>query len=386
MSLLIAGYPYIKEEYFKTFDSYPGAAYFLLPKTWKAKGGKLTFKSPERNNVFTTKALFYHSNYPVVGGALKGWMPFFPFYIFKAKDLKLVFSPSEPILLTTLYQGFWTKLFGKKHVVFSWENISYSKKLRGLKGLFHKLILRLNLYFCDAVVCGNKKGAEIFKDLTKKPVKVIPLSGVDTNFFNRITFDRKFKDIDLSGKVVFSFAGALGYRKGIHLIIESMIEVIKEVPNTHLIIAGSGEYEQNIRAKIESSGLSKQINLISWLGRAELKELLLVSDIFLYPSISFGGWEEQFGYSMAEASLMGVPVISTQVGSIEEVVKNGVTGILIEPGRADQLKNAMIKLAQNEDMRRTMGQAGRRYVVENFSYQAVADKFYKLFNEIGLHS
>ena len=53
-----------------------------------------------------------------------------------------------------------------------------------------------------------------------------------------------------------------------------------------------------------------------------------MTDIFLYPSISYKGWEEQFGYSMAEASLMEVPVISTFSGSIEDIVINNKTVVL----------------------------------------------------------
>ena len=65
-------------------------------------------------------------------------MPAFPLMlrkIKKEKKLNIVYSPSEPILLTTLYQGFWSKCFGLKHVIFTWENISYDKKLRGFSGL-----------------------------------------------------------------------------------------------------------------------------------------------------------------------------------------------------------------------------------------------------------
>ncbi|TSC63623.1 MAG: hypothetical protein G01um101493_398, partial [Microgenomates group bacterium Gr01-1014_93] len=229
MSLLIAGYPYIKETYLKTFDSYPGDVFFLLPRNWKAKGGKLIFKAPIRPNIYTTQSSFYHSNYPIIGGLLKGWMPFFPLYVLKIKNLDKIFSSSEPTLLTTLYQGFWAKLFGKKHIIFSWENIPYKQKFKGPRGLIQMSILKLNLLFCDAIVCGNKKSAEIFRGLTKKPVTVIPLSGVDSGFFKKVKPEHRFHDIDLGGKVVFTFAGALGYRKGVHLILEAMEAVLKEI-------------------------------------------------------------------------------------------------------------------------------------------------------------
>ncbi|MDP3792312.1 MAG: glycosyltransferase [bacterium] len=381
MSLLIAGYPYIKETYLKTFDSYPDDVFFLLPKIWKAKSGKLVFKAPTRPNVYTTRSLFYHSNYPVVGGLLKGWMPFFPLHLLKIKNLNKVFSASEPVLLTTLYQGFWTKLLGKKHFIFSWENISYKQKFKGLKGLVQMSILKLNLLFCDAIVCGNKKGAEIFRSLTDKPIEVIPLSGVNSQFFKKTTKEKKFQDLDLTDKVVFVFAGAIGYRKGIHLILESMTEVTKELPNSYLVVAGFGEYEESLKFKVQSLKLDQNVIFIPWLDSVGLRELLSVSDVFLYPSLSFGGWEEQFGYSMAEASLMEIPVISTRTGSIEEVVLDGVTGLLIEPDSIKSLTEAMLKLGRDENLRNSFGKAGRKYIEENYDYKIIADKFYNFFQK-----
>src|SRR3989338_1343836 len=327
MDILIAGYPYIKENYLKTFDYYPEVdkVFFLLPKTWKAKGGKLKFSPPHKDNIYTTNAYFFHSNYPIVGGILKGWMPSFPLVLFKIrKKIDIVYSPSEPILLTTLYQGFWTKFFGKKHIIFTWENILYEDKFHGLNGFIKKLILRLNLGLCDGVICGNQKAESIIKNL--KPITynlkttVIPMSGVDTDFFRREDISKKIEDIDLNGKIVFNFSGAIGYRKGLDTILKAFKKVLIEIPNAHLLIVGSGEYENKMAELVGELGLKNNITRIGWLNSDNLKKAFNVSDIFLYPSLSYGGWEEQFGYSMAEASLMELPVISSKTGSIDEVV------------------------------------------------------------------
>lgn len=389
MNILIAGYPYIKENYFNTFRYFPGKdkVFFVLPKIWAAKGGKIIFYPPEGPNVFTTKALFYHSHYPIIGGLLKGWMPFFPFILWKFKKkigASIVYSPSEPVLLTTLYQGLWTKLFGLKHVVFSWENIDYEKKLRGIKGVVQKIILRANLVFSDGIICGNKKGAEIFKRLTQKPIVIIPISGLDEGFFkpSESKIKKEFGDINLDGKIVFSFAGAIGFRKGIHLLVKVFPEVLEQIPNSVLIIAGSGEYEQEIDQLINTLGLGENIIRTPWLNQEQLRHLLSISDVFLYPSLSYGGWEEQFGYSMAEASLMELPIISTTSGSIGEVVINGETGILVKSEDKYELKEAMIRLGKDKNLREKFGTAGRRYIMESFSYQKIAQRFYDFFHMV----
>lgn len=385
MKILIAGYPYIKESYFKTFSFYPekNEVFFLLPTVWKAKGGKLKFYPPREDNVYMASAYFFHSNYPIIGGLLKGWMPSFPLALFKIrKRIDIVYSPSEPILLTMLYQGLWAKILGKKHVIFTWENIPYEEKFRGINLLIKKSVLRLNLLFCDGLICGNRKSLDIHRQLTRKPIAEIPLSGVDEVFFQKTGSPKIFKSMNLENKVVFSFAGAIGRRKGVHLILEALAAVVKKIPNAYLIIAGSGEYEESLKLKVESLKLQELVTFVPWLNRDELRELLSVSDVFLYPSISYGGWEEQFGYSIAEASLMELPIISTRSGSIEGLVVDGKTGILVESNNINPLKEAMIKLAEDPGLRMAFGREGRQFVVNNYSYEVVARKFYDFLSSL----
>lgn len=385
MRILIAGYPYIRENYLNTFKFYPekDKIFFLLPNIWKVKKGKVVFKPPDGPNIFKTPAFFHHSHYPIIGGSLKGWMPAVPLFLLKnRKRLDLVYNCSEPVLLTTLYNSLWIKLFGLKNIIFSWENIPYNQKFKGINHLIKKIILKLNISFCDGIICGNKKGFEIFRKIVKKPMSIIPMSGVDTDFFapsDKNGKGRRFKDINLNNKIVFAFAGAVDYRKGIHLILESLKGVLVKLPNSFFIIAGSGEYEKEIDGLIEKLGLKNYVLRIPWLNQSELKELLSVSDVFLYPSLSFKGWEEQFGYSMAEASLMELPVISTRSGSIEDVVEDNHTGILIKPGDTEELKNAMIKLGNDGNLRNSLGREGRNRVFKNFSHEVIAEKFYKFF-------
>lgn len=379
MNILIVGYAYIKKNYLKTFQFYPEleAINFLLPKVWKAKGGKLKFVPPQRSNIFTANAYFYHSNYPILGGLLKGWMPAFPFVLSKlSHKINIVYSSSEPILLTTLYQGFWSKFFGKKHIIFTWENIPYEEKFKGLNFVVKKIILKLNLSFCDGVICGNQKAKDMFKKYTDKPVTAIPLSGVDTDFYV------KESGPALKDKFIYTFAGALGYRKGVHNIIEALKTVLQSIPNAHLNIVGTGEYEGELKLQVTSHKLQDKITFIPWANAEELKNIFSKSDVFVYPSLSHEGWEEQFGYSMAEASLMNLPIITTKTGSIEEVVVDGKTGILIKPDSKEELIGAMIKLAQDDKLRSELGENGRKYIIEHYSYNVVARKFYDFFKSI----
>ncbi len=379
--ILIAGFPYVRERYFATFRHWPkpDEISFLLPTKWVTKGGTVVFHPPADANVATTRAYFHHSHYPLIGGLLKGFMPGFIFHLWRyRREVKLVYSCSEPTLLSTLYQALWSKMLGKRHICFTWENIPYEKKFHGLSRIVHSILLTLNLALSDGLVCGNQAGADIHRRYTAKPIAVIPMNGLDPDQFHRL----EPRVSSLSSRIVYTFVGAIGYRKGIQNMLKALPPVIKRVSSAHAIIAGAGEYEQEIDGLIGELGLRDRVMRLPWVEQKELVQLLAVSDVFLYPSIPHGGWTEQFGYSMAEASLMELPVIATHTGSISDVVIDGQTGILVPPDDVPALAAAMIDLGTDTALRERLGHAGRAYIAGQFSHKIVAEKFAAFFKHI----
>lgn len=373
--ILIAGFPYVRERYFATFRSWPGPVpvRFLLPRRWTAKKGAVVFTPPTDANITRTAALFHHSRLPLLGGLLKGWMPAFPLHLWRMRrDVRLVYACSEPILLSTLWFAVWSRLLGKSFVCFTWENIPYEHKFRGLSRVVHALLLKANLALTHTLICGNTAGEAIHRRYTRMPIAVIPMNGVDPAQFHR----EAPQPSSLSSHTLYTFVGAIGYRKGIHHIIRALPDVLRSVPTAHVLIAGSGEYEREIDRCIEESGVREHVTRLPWVDQKDLIRLLSASAVFLYPSMPHKGWAEQFGYSMAEASLMGLPVIATRSGSIPEVVLDGTTGILVPPNDTRALADAMIRLGTDEALRRRLGEAGRAYVSERFSHTHVARQWY----------
>jgi glycosyltransferase involved in cell wall biosynthesis len=167
-------------------------------------------------------------------------------------------------------------------------------------------------------------------------MEVIPMNGVDVTFFApHATTRRVFRGQDLSDKLVISFIGAIGKRKGLDVLVLAFARLVQSVPHAQLVIAGSGEYDAELARRIEEAGISRSVTRHAWLDDMGVRDLLSVSDVFVYPSIEYGGWAEQFGYSMAEAMSMQVPVVSTHTGSIADVCAIE-TGILVAPANVQR--------------------------------------------------
>ncbi len=390
MRILLSGYTYTRENLFEVFESYPEKEnlYFILPSNWKEKGGKVLYKIFKKSgfNIYNSHAFFFHSNYPVVGGLFKGWMPFFVFrfaWLKFTKGIDILYTTGEPNLLGTLYNAIWAKIFGVKHMFNFWENIPYEQKDKGLKLFFKKLIIKANIALSDGALCGMKKAEEILRTFSKDIIIGRFLhAGFNEDRFRPGLDPKLRKDLGLENKFIFLFVGALGYRKGIHVAMEAFSELKKEFNNLHFIIVGSGEYEENLKTKTKSLGLENSMTYIPWMSNKDLPQVFCSADVFLYPSLPHKGWEEQFGYSIAEASLCGLPVISTKTGGIDEVLVDGKTGILTEPSNMSDLKMAMEKTILDSELRKDMGINGRRFIVENYSNKIIAKKIFNLFKQV----
>ncbi len=389
MRILITGYTYSRENLFEVFESYPEKEnlYFLLPNNWTAKNGTVKFRPFAKKGftIYHASAYFSHSHYPVLGGLFKGWMPMFPWYLFKlkfSKGVDIVFSTGEPNLLSTTYNAFWAKVFGLKHIFNYWENIPYEKKDRGLKLFFKRLIIHINIFLSDGAICGMHKAEDILRTFSQRiQIGTFLHAGFNPERFSPAATPLMREKLHLENKTVFLFVGALGYRKGIHLILEALAELRKKYP-VHFLLVGSGEYQDSLIEQTKKLGLEDEVTFFPWLPNEDLPSIYTSSDVFLYPSIPYQGWEEQFGYSIAEASLSELPVISTDTGSIYEVLLDGKTGMLIQPDNLDQLKDSMEKLITHPELRRTMGHAGRIYIEEHFSNRIIAGKLYSFFKNV----
>ena len=389
MRILITGFPYVRKNILEVFDYYPKGdeLFFLLPSKWPIKGGKVVYQAPEKKNVFGARTWFFHSNYFLIGGLLKGFTPFFPFWLWRLgfkKKIDIVFACSEPPLLSTFWQLIWAKLYGAKFFCLTWENIHYRKKLFGLKGRIKLFILKLNLLFSDGVICGNQKAQKIIDSfIPGRPHPLIPASGVNGSFFKKLDIPKQFRGYDLSGKIVYAFVGSISFRKGIHLIIKAFQDLVKEIPEAILYIVGTGEddYEGEIEKLINDSGVKEKIFRLPWISHEEIRELLSVTDVFVYPSLPYKGWEDQLGYATMEASLMELPVITTRSGSMDEVVKDGETGFLVEPPYdVSGVYEPMLKLGKDKELRERLGKAAREFMMANFSHEIVAQKFWQFFH------
>lgn len=172
------------------------------------------------------------------------------------------------------------------------------------------------------------------------------------------------------------FLGILGQRKGIYDLLEVWPEVVKAVPYARLLIGGNGEVEK-AKETVEKLKIQDSVEFLGWVDGESKLDYLKHMDAFALPS-----YNEGLPMSVLEAMSYQKPVVTTNVGGIPELLKNGVNGIMIEAGNQKALTEALVKLGVDSQMRESIAAAGRERVAKAFSDTVIIPKLEAVYSDL----
>jgi phosphatidylinositol alpha-1,6-mannosyltransferase len=229
---------------------------------------------------------------------------------------------------------------------------------------------------------GEFTRAAISKALTTKSAaamqKIAP--GIDIEHFKQVNATALRQTLGLAEKKVIVSVGRLVHRKGQDFLIESMPQILKQVPDAHLLLVGQGPYREHLEKLVRKHSLQKAVSFIGRIQYTDLPGYICVGDIFAMPSRSrFAGLEvEGLGIVYLEASACGLPVIAGESGGAPDAVIEGVTGFVVDGTSTEQIAKRAIELLLDEKLRISMGSAGRAWIEKEWRWQIWAGKFSEL--------
>ncbi len=165
-------------------------------------------------------------------------------------------------------------------------------------------------------------------------------------------------------------------RKGQDALIAAWPAVTRALPGARLLIVGGGSGESRIRALAAASPARDLITLTGSVPHQELPAHYQAGDVFAMPCRTRGGGldVEGLGIVFLEASASGLPVIAGDSGGAPETVIDGETGLVVDGRNRDALTAALVRLLGDPGLRAHWGAAGRRWVRENWTWTASADR------------
>jgi glycosyltransferase involved in cell wall biosynthesis len=178
-------------------------------------------------------------------------------------------------------------------------------------------------------------------------------------------------ELGLSDEPLAAMVARLDAQKG-H---EVFLDALSELDRVHALIIGTGALANRLKARAEECGLCDRVRFLG--HRADVPRLLQAADVLVLSS-----HDEGLPYVVLEAMAVGLPVVATRVGGLEEAVQDGRTGLLVPPGSATALAGALRSILDGPDRSKAYGEAGRRRAIEAFQQSGMVREVERVLHQL----
>ena len=230
---------------------------------------------------------------------------------------------------------------------------------------FEQTVSRFVISRSDQVICVSSAAESIARSLSAKRTAVIR-NAVDVEEFSPIPAKEK----------TLLYIGRLVRNNGIQDLLSALPGVLEAHPDAEVHIVGNGPLEAEVYESIRVTGLSHSVTVYDYVP--DISDMYNRASVFCRPSYSEG-----LPLTMLEAMASGVPPVVTAIAGVPEVVTNRETGVLLEPGRSDKIKAAIVELFDDETLRAELARNAREYVVNNLTWEQrtreVSDVYQSVF-------
>ncbi|MEX0974948.1 MAG: glycosyltransferase family 4 protein [Bacillota bacterium] len=222
---------------------------------------------------------------------------------------------------------------------------------------------------CRVVTCSEYMKDEVGRvfGVPGDKVRVIP-NGISPSWFDLPR--------EIAPKPLILFVGRLVPEKGPHILVEAMPMVLSEFPEAHLVLAGDGPLEGDIRRRIYQGGLGKAVRLAGRQDDEGLRDLYRKAWVAAFPS-SY----EPFGIVALEAMATGVPCITGDAGGLKEIIQDGSTGLRVQPDNPQALADAVRALLRDRNWAEGLAKKAKAVASTEYSWDDIARKTLAVYEE-----
>jgi glycosyltransferase involved in cell wall biosynthesis len=299
-----------------------------------------------------------------------------------AKDFDLIHITSTFLFASTL-GAYYAKKNNIPYIISPRGNLMNEpmKKKGALKKIFYVgLVEERNLQNASAIHFTVKKEKEEYEELGfiyKKSI-LIP-NGIDPENFEDAPdghFRQKFNISD--DKKIVLFLSRISWKKGLDTLLPAFRKVVDSNPDTVLVIAGGDAegYKKQVEKWVDENKLQNNVIFTGMITDKDKTGALKDSDVFVLSSYS-----ENFGMAVVEAMNFSLPVVITEnVGISNKIIENNA-GLVVSKDET-QVSNAILRLLNNENFAKDIGERGRSLVAKEYLMANIADEWVKNYQEI----
>ena len=252
------------------------------------------------------------------------------------------------------------------------------------KGFFYHfwlLIEKIVAKKADLIICVTPAAIPFYLNygINSNKIRVIP-TGVDTRYFKLPSNVRKETrdEIGVSDdEIIMLYLGRISPEKNVNSLVKAFGELVNErkIPKVKLLIVGPKAPESPILAElIRTYNICEKVTILD--ARYDVNRLYAASDIFILPSFSEGS-----PMVLLEAMASGKAIIASNISSIKEIIKNGEEAILVNPYDLNQLKEAILELCYNSNLRKKLGENAKKKA-KQYDVNVVFPQIVEVYQEV----
>lgn len=252
-------------------------------------------------------------------------------------------------------------------------NFTFSFSLHGPYIFFNPYLWRLDAKIdralfiaCISNYCRSQ--AMIFGSIDTWKKMHIVHCGVDPDLFTLVSH----QGLGLN----LLYLGRLAAVKGLPILFESIAQLKTVFPQLVLNLVGDGEERAKLETMVTELGIQDQVNFLGYQSQSQVRERLQKTDIYVLPSFAEG-----VSVSLMEAMAAGVPVITTQIAGVNELVEDGINGYLVPAGDVISLTQKLVILIKDSELRNKFAAAGRVKVETEFNLNQEANRLAGFMND-----
>jgi len=228
--------------------------------------------------------------------------------------------------------------------------------------------LKWTIRSADAVTAISRSTAEAVTRIFDRPVTVVPYAAA----VPAVTHAHRATPLEVAGAPIrLLFVGRLVERKGVEVLVRALARLRHRHP-AELVIVGTGSREGSIRRTAALEGVSEHVHMLGSVSAERLAQEYAECDMFVLPAVvDSRGDTEGLGVVLLEAMAYERPVIASRAGGIVDIVTDGVTGWLVDPGDAEVLAGKILSVASDPAEARRVAARGREEAARRFSWERI---------------
>ncbi|WP_340400872.1 glycosyltransferase family 4 protein [Paenibacillus sp. FSL H8-0079] len=277
------------------------------------------------------------------------------------------------------------------HIHMSYNGSFYRKALFifvGRKIFRVPVIVHIHASSFDVFYNRHPLQQKLCKYVLNQVDKLIVLSYTWKSFFSRIVPESKI-EVLYNGVFIKEppvreerqvprclFMGRLGKRKGVYDLLLAIQLLKKRGVEAVFTLAGDGEVNE-VRALVERYGITEYVEVPGWIRGEEKERLLHHADLLVLPS-----YHEGLPMAILEAMNEGLPIVSTRVGGIPEVITDELNGFLVEPGDVAEMVHVLERLILDKELRVQMGLNNKELVTSKFNMNSLIENLSSIYDKV----